>query len=499
MHHELNLPDISSLPENRTADAHVCRAIADGCLEVVTHPGRQCRRRREFPGDRIVHLGQPFECGGGRLIERRHSHQAEQCEILSPFHSLAHLDDPIGSGPSPGADDARIDFGVDGTGQKVCVLSDGVDSLADRVASGDLPNDVDVLAGQAGSGDEGTAMLELIHDIAPGADLGFATAFNSLASFAQNIIDLRADGCTVIVDDITYFVESNMQDGPIAQAVTTVRNDGAIYFSSSSNSGNLPDGTSGTWQGDFDDEGAATGPLAGSGNVHGWGQTGTPYNTLTAGTQRVDLMWADPLAGSANDYDLYGLDAAGANVVRASTATQDGNDDPYEAIGSMSTGQRVAVVKFSGANRFLTTYTNRGRLTFATGGAARGHNASVDAISTAATPAADPFGPGQPSGPYPGQHSGTNVSETFSSDGPVRQFFTPAGVALTPGNFSATGGVLRNGAGHGPRRGHRDRGHAPGRSAPPGGRRHDHAYPGPLGLLVAAHQAARSRSLEVSA
>ncbi|MCA9134941.1 MAG: S8 family serine peptidase, partial [Planctomycetales bacterium] len=115
------------------------------------------------------------------------------------------------------------------------------------------------------------------------------------------------------------------------------------------------------------------------------------------------------------------------------------------AIGSMSTGQRVAVVKFSGANRFLTTYTNRGRLTFATGGAARGHNASVDAISTAATPAAGAFGAGQPSGPYPSQHSASDVSETFSSDGPVRQFFTAAGVALTPGNFSATGGVLRNG------------------------------------------------------
>ncbi|MCB0962213.1 MAG: hypothetical protein KDA98_02750, partial [Acidimicrobiales bacterium] len=201
--------------------------------------------RAEVPVDAVVDLAERNDVAHVRPADEATTNQDPGAVASS-----------VGAGANEaevthGADDARIDFGVDGTGQKVCVLSDGVDSLADRVASGDLPNDVDVLAGQAGSGDEGTAMLELIHDIAPGADLGFATAFNSLASFAQNIIDLRADGCTVIVDDITYFVESNMQDGPIAQAVTTVRNDGAIYFSSSSNSGNLPDGTSGTWQGDF--------------------------------------------------------------------------------------------------------------------------------------------------------------------------------------------------------------------------------------------------------
>ena len=38
-----------------------------------------------------------------------------------------------------GADEARGFFGVTGTGVKVCVLSDGVDSLAALQASGDLP------------------------------------------------------------------------------------------------------------------------------------------------------------------------------------------------------------------------------------------------------------------------------------------------------------------------------------------------------------------------
>ena len=70
-----------------------------------------------------------------------------------------------------GSDEARETFGVDGSGIKVGVISDGVDSLAASQLTGDLPNIVQV--GDPGSGDEGTAILEIVHDIAPGADLAF--------------------------------------------------------------------------------------------------------------------------------------------------------------------------------------------------------------------------------------------------------------------------------------------------------------------------------------
>src|SRR5690606_33300437 len=106
---------------------------------------------------------------------------------------------------------ARGYFGVTGAGVKVCVISDGVDSLAALQASGDLPA-VDVLPGQAGSGDEGSAMLEIVHDLAPNAELGFATALPNEATFAQNILDLAASGCDIIVDDIIYLAESPFQD-----------------------------------------------------------------------------------------------------------------------------------------------------------------------------------------------------------------------------------------------------------------------------------------------
>ena len=116
--------------------------------------------------------------------------------------------------------------GFKGIGVKVGVLSDGVAHLAAAQATGDLGG-VTVLPGQTGSGDEGTAMLELIHDIAPGAQLYFATAFTSITSFAQNIRDLRAAGCDIIVDDVGYFVETPFQDGQ-GPAVVSPTNGGIV-------------------------------------------------------------------------------------------------------------------------------------------------------------------------------------------------------------------------------------------------------------------------------
>src|SRR5438477_2563031 len=142
---------------------------------------------------------------------------------------------------------ARAVFGTTGAGVKVGVLSDSADYLGNSQAAGEL-DAVTVLPGQAGNGPgEGTAMLEVMHDLAPGAQLYFATAMNGPGSFAQNILDLRAAGCNVIVDDVGYPSESPFQDDIIAQAVNTVTSSGALYFSAAGNSGSQKYGTSGTW------------------------------------------------------------------------------------------------------------------------------------------------------------------------------------------------------------------------------------------------------------
>jgi subtilisin-like proprotein convertase family protein len=357
------------------------------------------------------------------------------------------------------ADKARTRFKVSGVGVKVCVLSDGVDSLAASQASGDLPPNVDVLPGEEGSGDEGTAMLEIVHDLAPKAKLGFATAFTSLESFAQNILDLRAAGCDIIVDDVIYFAESPFQDGPVAQSVISVTNDGALYFSSAGNEQNVDDGTAGNWEGDFVSSGQSIGKFAGVAHDFDPGpgvQKVDPLSEDSAGVPTI-LQWNDPLGHSSNDYDLYALDGAG-NVVAFSNDVQDGTQDPFEAFSApfVSGGARLAVVKFSGADRYfqLTPFrglfaSGNGLTGFNTPGVTRGHSAVPAAYSVAAVPAAAAFpreiAPGvpNPSGPFPGTYTSAQQSETFTSDGPRHVFYNPDGTPITPGNLTSTGGTVR--------------------------------------------------------
>ncbi|HEX2831381.1 MAG TPA: proprotein convertase P-domain-containing protein [Thermoanaerobaculia bacterium] len=353
---------------------------------------------------------------------------------------------------------ARGMFGVTGSGVKIGVISDGVDSLASLQVSGDLPATVEVLPGQAGSGDEGSAMLEIVHDLAPDAELAFATAITDEAQFAQNILDLAAAGCDVIVDDIIYLDESPFQDGPVAQAVNTVTAAGVLYFSSAGNEGNANDLTSGTWEGDFVGNGTPA-VLAGAGPVHNFGDGGQSILVeFGAGTNTPPiLIWAehyDLATGSAStDYDLYVLNSSMTTIFDASTDTQDGtggDDWPIEFIGGGTfSNERIAVAKFAdgatSSDPMFNLIVFRGELddALATNGATRGHSATQSAFSVAATPAASSFDGVTPDGPFPGIFTTANESESFTSDGPRRLILDPAGAELTPGNRTSTGGVVR--------------------------------------------------------
>ena len=378
--------------------------------------------------------------------------------------AITHQEEVVSEGDKAHAADlARTRRRVTGTGVKLCALSDGVDSLAASQAAGELPA-VDVLPGQAGDGDEGTAMLEILHDLAPNAELGFATAFESDASFADNIRALRFQGgCDVIVDDVLYFNEHPFQDGPIARSVNAVTADGALFFSSAGNEGNTLDGTAANYEGDFADSGLSVGKFAGAAHDFDPGpavQVFEPISPQSSAGIPVTLFWADPLGGAANDYDLYLFDA-NSNVVSFSQDVQDGNDDPYEILGTPAfgaSGLRLAVVKFRGAARYfqLSALGSRfksspdGLVAFNTPGVLRGHAAAVDAFATAAAPAAKPLpfalepgDPPNPVGPFPNPFTGAQLPERFTSDGPRRVFFRPDGTPITPGDFSSTGGAVR--------------------------------------------------------
>ncbi len=155
------------------------------------------------------------------------------------------------------SDLARRQFGVNGRGVRIGVLSDSYDCApgpfapgarftraAEDIVNGDLPRDIRVLKDLSAvpsddCSDEGRAMMQLIHDVAPGSPQAFYTAFDGQEDFAAGIRALAAAGSRVIVDDVIYFAEPMFEDGIIAQAVDDVVKRGVAYFSSAGNDARL--------------------------------------------------------------------------------------------------------------------------------------------------------------------------------------------------------------------------------------------------------------------
>ena len=307
------------------------------------------------------------------------------------------------------ADLARLAFGLDGTGVAVGTLSDSYDCspgattrAADDVASGDLPSDVVVLqelGDCSGAIDEGRAMMQLIHDVAPGARQLFHTAFEGQASFAQGILDLAAAGADVIVDDFFYFAEPVFQDGIIAQAVDQVVAAGVPYFSSIGN------------QADASYESAyraapATGPFATDYvSLHDF-DPGPAVDTLQqivvapGATVSIILQWDDPFAsagignpGASGDVDLFVTDAAGTTVLTSSVNDNLAAGDPVEILQvTNSTGTpataSVAIALYGGVEPGTVKYLFLGSMTvveYATNSATgSGHPNAAGAIGVGA-------------------------------------------------------------------------------------------------------------------
>jgi subtilisin family serine protease len=269
-----------------------------------------------------------------------------------------------------GTDAASSTFGVSGSGITVGTLSDSFDCLggaAGDVASGDLPQGIIVLSEEGGCGsgsDEGRAMMQLIHDIAPGADQAFHSAFNGQADFAFGIVELAgAAGARVIVDDVFYFAEPFFQDGIIAQAVDLVVNAGIAYFSAAGNSAResyespfRPSGLSVVFEEaeahDFD-----PGP-----GVDVFQKITVPEGTAI----QIGFQWDQPFFsvsgdGSASDIDIFVTDEP-PTVVLAESITNNLGGDPVEIInvinpaGSGATQFNIVIERFAGPNPGLLKY-----------------------------------------------------------------------------------------------------------------------------------------------
>jgi hypothetical protein len=355
-------------------------------------------------------------------------------------------------------DHARSAFELRGKGQTVGVLSDSYDSAeADSteasgdVLSGDLPGPagtcsgqqlpVDVLAeGPADGGDEGRAMLQIVHDLAPHANLAFATAFESEESFAHNIEALARPaseggaGAGVIVDDVAWFEEPFFQDGPIAVAVDNVVDAGVTYLSAAGNN-NLFDSSGNriaSWEASaFRNSGGCPAAVTsgsqcmdfdpGLGSDDTFGITVEPHKTLI-----LDLQWAETWNGVGTNLDAYLLSSSGGKILAKSTeANISGTQRPVEIVAwengsaSSQTVQLAINRRFGVSPRLKFILLQNGGGVSAieypkssggdvVGPAVFGHAGAESAIAVAAVP-----------------YSDSNRIERYSSRGPVTHLFGP--------------------------------------------------------------------------
>jgi hypothetical protein len=333
-----------------------------------------------------------------------------------------------------GADAARAQLGVTGAGVTVGVLSDSVDGLGTAQASGDLPPVVQVLQAGSGSG-EGTAMLEIVHDLAPGAGLAFygpSTSGDMIAGIRQ----LAASGASVIVDDLTFFDQPHFEEGPIAQAINQVAANGVVYVTSAGNYG-ANRGDRGHYEADFVDAGALGGPVQ---HAHAF-TAGSAFQDITVragATARIFLQWSNRFGAAADDYDLYVVDGSGQIVAR-SDDTQDGNDLPVEIVTLDNSGSgspvnlSVVVDRFSGASQRIELYYAGGITNIQPAtpeGSIAGNANAAGALTVAAINASDP---------------GTDTAADYSSRGPCDLFF-PARETRAKPEVTAIDGVAVTGA-----------------------------------------------------
>jgi len=234
----------------------------------------------------------------------------------------------------------RSGYKIDGEGVKIGVISDSYNTItsattatlpyvpvpggtqtfttntaAQDITNGDLPGtgnpvgytqSVTVLQDfPITRTDEGRAMLQIIHDVAPGAKLYFRTGFFTAGDFAKGIKELKDSACTIIVDDVTYITEPFLKDGIVAKTVNEVKDQGVSYFSAAGNFGSK------SYEKEFTPVDATSIGFAGK-KAHNFGGGDVFQKVrLAPGNYTFVFQWVDDIyslsetGGTKHDMDIY--------------------------------------------------------------------------------------------------------------------------------------------------------------------------------------------------
>lgn len=143
--------------------------------------------------------------------------------VHPPRHRMQGIIDTQGN-QLHNANNARLNKGISGMPIKVGVISDGVSNWPAVAGTGDLPPvpptpGIDLPMGM-GTGDEGTAMLEIIHDLAPGSPLAFCPSGGNIVSFKNAVTALvQTSNCKIVCDDVGWYSEPYFYHGNVAQHI----------------------------------------------------------------------------------------------------------------------------------------------------------------------------------------------------------------------------------------------------------------------------------------
>jgi len=200
--------------------------------------------------------------------------------------------------------DIQAFTGLNGTGVKIGVISDGVSHLEDAVNAGVLPNSVHVLRNSVISGDEGTAILEVLYKIAPNADFYFVSHGKDKTEFRDGVSLLVDAGCKIICDDVEWREVPYFEDDWLSDYInnTTKEND-LLYVIGAGNDGLRH------YQGLYYNNGSnfhdfSGGTLPKNASPEKFLITLPPY-----GNTEAILQWDDPWEDRENEYQLYVIDA----------------------------------------------------------------------------------------------------------------------------------------------------------------------------------------------
>ena len=246
------------------------------------------------------------------------------------------------------ASQARSYFDCDGTGITVGVISTGIEHAGESQLSGDLPS-LQSIEGNT-LGDEGTAMLEIVYDIAPGVSLAFGGIGENdgPSDMAQRIFDLYHNlSCKIVVDDICYYANIPLfSTDSITQKIEYElgNHSGWVYVSAAGN--------------DFHNCYYCEQPSFDAYDKHKFSSTNNVYNSFLleyGQSVNIVLQWANEWGNAPENYDLFLLDNL-LTVVDSSTIVQNGSGfDPEEIISyTNSTGSTqtffIRIDRVSAAN-----------------------------------------------------------------------------------------------------------------------------------------------------